>query len=100
MLITEYTSCRHDDQFRHRPGKNHLHPAITPPYPGKQLGLKTTSLKDYTLDTVRRRLDGSEAVPSVDVREMRGAIVINFRTGAGCDNISYDSLLPLSFLKV
>ncbi|KAL5258618.1 hypothetical protein ACHWQZ_G009183 [Mnemiopsis leidyi] len=68
--------------------------------PGKQLGLRTTSLKDYTLDTVRRRLDGSEAAPSVDVREMRGAIVVNFRTGAGCDNISYDSLLPLSFLKI
>ena len=68
--------------------------------PGKQLGLKTTSLKDYSLDSVRRRLDGSEAVPSADVREMRGAIVVNFKTGGSCDCISYDSLLPLSFLKV
>ena len=66
---------------------------------GKQLGLRASSVRDYQFDKVTR-IPGSPQIPESDVRALRGSIFINLKTGCNCDSIAYDSLLPLSFLRV
>ena len=52
----------------------------------------------YKLDKVVRGL--GDPAPPLSLKEMRGAISLILKTGTGCDNIAYDSLLPTSYLKV